>query len=59
MDLTKLQIFLINVIKCETIGKFIDKSSIDIYEGEKLSSTPVSALTIHHCTISVKISLIG
>ena len=33
-------------IKCETIGKFIDKSSIDIYEGEKkLSSTPVSALT--------------
>ena len=33
-------------IKCETIGKFIDKSSIDIYDGEKkLSSTPVSALT--------------
>ena len=33
-------------IKCEIIGKFIHKSSIDIYKAEKkLSSTPVSALT--------------
>tara|TARA_Y100001970_G_scaffold22653_1_gene26257 strand:- start:7353 stop:9560 length:2208 start_codon:yes stop_codon:yes gene_type:complete len=33
-------------IKCEIIGKFIDKPSIDIYQDKnKLSSTPVSALT--------------